>query len=214
VVVVEVVITTMFTLFNMVEWAKIHMWLNILANKGVGKLRACLPALYEAKTSNKTSVHQDLISNPTRGTAFILQRSINNYSKKREYSIQLMLAWLLGCLVAWLLGCLDWFNFHVAIPFSLFLQILPKGCFREPEKSNCRYLYVFWWCRWWVGGGRNRKRFFYTIYDDSNIIKNVQHALDDLEDIAANWLWLGIVVPTARVMANTFDRIMYPLSVN
>ena len=27
-----------------------------------------------------------------------------------------------------------------------------------------------------------------TIYDDSNIIKNVQHALDDLEDIAANWL--------------------------
>ena len=45
-------------------------------------------------------------------------------------------------MLAWLLGCLDRFNFHVAISFSLFLQILPKGCFRKPEEGNCRYSYV------------------------------------------------------------------------
>jgi hypothetical protein len=53
--------------------------------KGVGKLIASLPALYEAKNSNKVSVHPDVASNPVRATAYILQKSINNYSKKREY---------------------------------------------------------------------------------------------------------------------------------
>jgi hypothetical protein len=59
-------------------------------------LTACLPALYEAKTANKTSVHPDVSTNPLRGAAYILQKSINNYSKKREYPMQLMLASLLG----------------------------------------------------------------------------------------------------------------------
>ena len=152
--------------------------------KGVGKMTATLPALYEAKTSNKTSVHPDLTTNPMRGTAYILQKSINNYSKKREYPNQLMLAHLLG---------LHQFS------SSHTYQFIPANIARKVAFANRKNATAGVHMRGVqhdVNEGSEEEEIDADVDSDSDsdadvhaetndIIKNVQHALD-LEDIAAN----------------------------
>ena len=66
--------------------------------KGVGQLQKCLPLLYEAVQKNKSSVHPDLESNPHRKYLALLQQSINNGTKKNEFSLPIMLLDLMGML--------------------------------------------------------------------------------------------------------------------
>jgi hypothetical protein len=68
--------------------------------KGVGKLSNVLPLIHSALTLNvlykKSSIHPDVNTNPLRPALYILQQTLNNVSRKLEFPLTLMLAFLLG----------------------------------------------------------------------------------------------------------------------
>ena len=67
-------------------------------SKGVGKLHFVLPLFHAAIAKGTKSVAEDVATNPHRHSLYLLSKTLNNVSRKAEYSLPLMLAHLLGLL--------------------------------------------------------------------------------------------------------------------
>ena len=64
--------------------------------KGIGTLTKSLPLLYEALQNLRQSVHPDALQQVHRPAMTALQQSLNNGTKRKEFSLTLMLASLFG----------------------------------------------------------------------------------------------------------------------